>query len=88
MNAVIHTAYAVSKRGGVSYRARAFVIDRGVKHTFTIGIGDTANEAMADAVRYVEEIHRRDGVTVPASIRYHGRLPGAIVDASLFGDVP
>lgn len=84
MNAVIHTAYAIERRNGISYRARAYVLDRGAKHTFTVGIGDSANEAMADAIRYVQEIHKREGIAVPQAITYHGRKSGLIVDAMAF----
>jgi hypothetical protein len=83
-SATIHTAYAMSRRNGTTYRARAYVADRGTKHSFTIGIGDTPEEATADAVRYVKAMHERDGVPAPTKIVEHGKLAGAFVDASAF----
>lgn len=81
----IHTAYAVSRRNGTSYRARAFVIDGPIKHSFSVGIGDSAYEALSDALRHIEVMYERDGLKAPSTIVYHGRLSGAIVDANAFG---
>lgn len=81
----IHTAYAL-QRG--SYRARAFVQDRGVKSCFTMGIGDTVAEAEGDALRYIREQYERDDLEAPTEVIHHGRMRGALVDASLFGDAP
>lgn len=82
--AEIHVAYAISRKNGTSYRARAYVMDKGVKHSQAIGIGDTANEAMGDAVRHIEKMHERDGLKAPTSIKFHGAMPGTLVDAMVF----
>lgn len=84
MSATIHIAYAISRRNGTSYRAKAYVWDRGVKHSFATGLGDSANEAMADAVRYIEEMHQRDGIPAPKTITWHGLRSGLVVDAMAF----
>ena len=81
MTAEIRVAYATSRHG---YRARAFVLDRGVKHSFAVGLGDTADEAIDDAVRYVREMHERDGVPAPERVNRLGRMSGAIVDGNAF----
>lgn len=78
----IHVAYAISKHG---YRARAYVLSSGVKHTFTTGLGDSANEAMAEAIKYIEQRYQQDELlAAPSAIHYHGRMSGAIIDASAF----
>ncbi len=84
MAAEIHVAYSISRRGGTSYCARAYVFDRGTKHSFATGIGDSADDAKGDAIRYVNEMHERDGVTAPVAVVEHGRLPAIIVDAFAF----
>lgn len=84
----IHTAWALT-RG--SYRVRAFVqTSNGIKHSFAMGIGDTVEEAETDAIRAIKDMHDRDGVShkTPSDVVRHGRLRGALVDASLFGDAP
>lgn len=79
--AEIQIAYAVSKHG---YRAKAYVLDDGIKHSFATGLGDSASEAMREAVRYVEQMHEREGLKAPTEIHFNGRLSGAIVDAAAF----
>lgn len=79
--AEIQVAYAVSKHG---YRAKAYVLDAGIKHSFATGLGDSANEAMGEAVRYVEQMFERDGLVAPTAIHFNGRLSGIIVDAFAF----
>ena len=79
--AEIQVAYAISKHG---YRAKAYVLDRGVKHSFATGLGDSANEAMGEAVKYIEQMHERDGVTAPTAIHFNGRLSGIVVDNFVF----
>jgi hypothetical protein len=85
----IHVAHAISRKGGVHYRARAFashVLDgRPVKHSFTISIDDSPTEAERNAVQYVKEKYRRDGLEAPTRIENHGRIAGALLDAHLFG---
>lgn len=85
MPATIRTAYAVSHRGGMTtYRARAFVEDKGVKHTFIVALGDTPDEATRDACKYVRDRHLADGITPPETIVHVGKMAGALVDAYLF----
>lgn len=82
----IHTAYAVSRRGGTTYRARAVVKTDGFKghHTQTVCLDDTAEAAVAGAVQYVREIYRRERLPEPQTVTHHGRLHSAVVDNLLF----
>lgn len=81
---VIHVAYAISRRRGTSYLAKAYVMDRGVRHTYTTGIGDTADEAVNDAIRYIREIYWRDSRPAPLTVKQHGRMAMEIVYAVAF----
>jgi hypothetical protein len=87
----IHVAHAIGRRGGTHYRARAFACDildgRPCKHSFAIALDDNPTEAERDAIQYVKEMFRREGLTPPAKIHNHGRIAGALLDAHLFGDL-
>lgn len=80
----IHVAHAVSRRNGVSYRARACVVWRGIPNDQTVSIDDTAADATANAVEYLRGLYRRDGLTPPAVVVDHGRMAAAAVDGMLF----
>lgn len=81
----IRTAYAVSNKGGLkTYRSRAFVDDKGVKHTFIVALGDTPEEATRDAVKYIRDRYARDGLTAPEKVVEVGKLRSEFVDAYLF----
>ena len=82
---IIHTAYSYQRRTK-TYTARAFAKDRGVKHSAMTGIGDTADEAMSDAIRYVKELFQRDGLEPPSEVVKHGRLADIFVMNNRFGD--
>ena len=83
--AQIRTAYAVSNKGGMkTYRARAFVEDKGVKHTFIVALGDTPEEATQDALRYIRQRHEADNVPAPAVVKELGKMRSEFVDAYLF----
>lgn len=76
--ATIHVAYSASTRHGhTSYWAKAAVTDEGFKgyNTVRTGIGDTAIEAVDEAIRYVVESYLRDGIEPPASTILYGRVP-------------
>jgi hypothetical protein len=81
---VIHTAYSYHRRTK-TYTARAFAMDRGVKHSAMTGIGDTASEATSDAVRYVKELFERDGLQPPTDVIEHGKLSDVFVMNNMFG---
>ena len=80
----IHTAYAISKRGGTTYRATAYVLrsnEHGVfKHTFTISLDNTPQEAQANAAQYVVKQYERQGLTAPVEIVHHGKKSAVFVD--------
>jgi hypothetical protein len=80
----IHVAVAIARRGGTHYRARAYAELNGIKHSFTVAIDDSAVEAERDAIQYVKDMFRRDGLEPPHKIQNHGRKPAAIVDMYLF----
>ena len=80
----IHVAHAVSRRNGTSYRARAYVVIRGLANDRTIAIDDTAADATANAVEYIRKIYQRDGLTAPSVVVDHGRKASAVVDAMTF----
>lgn len=77
----IQIAYAFSKHG---YRAKAYVLDRGAKHSYATGLGDTPGEAVNEAIRYIEQMHERDGLIAPTDINAKGKMAGIIVDAFAF----
>lgn len=81
----IHTAYSVSRR---FYRAVAVVRVEGSRghHTRRTGRGDTPYEATAEAIAYILDTYRREGLTAPAAVVEHGRMAALLVDAALFGD--
>lgn len=76
--ATIHVAYSTSSRHGhTSYWAKAAVTDEGFKgyNTVRSGIGDTAEEAIHNAVSYVVESYQRDGIEPPQTVVRYGRVP-------------
>lgn len=82
----IHTAYSHGKHG---YRAVAYVAEaiggKIVKHTHRLGLGDSAREAISDAVAYIQDTYARDGLTyAPNGSTAHGRIAGALLDAHAF----
>lgn len=81
---IIHVAHAIGRKGGTHYRARAFAERDGIRHSFTISIDDTAEDAESNAIRYVREMHVRDGMNPPREVVSHGRVAGAILDNLLF----
>lgn len=90
--ATIHVAYSVSRRsdGDTSYWAKAAVTDEGFAgyNTVRSGIGDTAEEAIQNAVSYVFETYQRDGIEPPQSTIRYGRVPRAdIQNVSFIGRV-
>ena len=84
--ATIHVAYSVSRsHGRTSYWAKAAVTDEGFKgyNTVRTGIGDTALEAVDEAISYVIAAYRLDGLEPPSTTVLHGRVPrDAIVNVS------
>jgi len=74
MTARIRTAYSISRKCGLSYLARAFVKHGDTGDTFKLAIGDTAEEAVNEAVAYVIEQHHRDGLTAPEEVIHVGRV--------------
>lgn len=82
-NSHIVVAYGRSPRHG--FRAKAYVTDEsGIKHTRTIGMGDTVEEAEADVVKYVRDIFRREGLPEVERIERRGRINLAMLDGNLF----
>lgn len=82
----IHTAYAHSKHG---YRAVAYVAEsiggKIVKHTHRLGLGDSAKEAISDAVAYIQDTYAREGLAyAPTGDTAHGRISGVLLDAHSF----
>ena len=80
----IHVAYATSRKGGLHYRARAYVVSnmagRDIVHGMTICIEDCPEAATAGAIRYIKESYARDGLRAPSDVICHGRKSAAIVD--------
>lgn len=91
MPETIHMAYGVSRKHGTSYRCRAFVARTGdgyrhaLKHTHRVAIGDTREEAEADALKYIRETYQRDALPYPEATVNHGKLSGAFLDNWHFG---
>lgn len=87
LNSTIHVAYSASTRHGqTSYWAKAAVTDEGFKgyNTVRTGIGDTAAEAVDDAIRYVIETYRRDGLEPPKNTILYGRVPRVDIETVAF----
>lgn len=81
----IRIGHTVSYRNGSkTFRARAYVNDRDVKHICMVALGDTVEEAETDALRYVREAYARDGLKAPDKINNVGRVRGALLDTWLF----
>ena len=75
----IHVAYAYSRKFG--YHARAYATSpQGGKDTLTVGLGDTAQEAIAGAVKRVKDEYARDGLPAPQDVRMFGRVPSILLD--------
>lgn len=87
--ATIHAAYSVStskRHGYTSYWAKAAVTDEGFPgyNTVRSGIGDTAIEALDNAIGYVIEAYRNDGIEPPANTIIYGRVPRADIESVSF----
>jgi hypothetical protein len=82
---VIHVAYVVQLRGGRQYRARAYVGEhRKPCHSLATAIEDTADLAVDQAIKYIIDMHRRDGVPPPTEVVRHGKTNAAMLDHLLF----
>ena len=80
----IHVAYAYERRNRC-FRARAYVGRRAKPlHSITVGIGDTSEEAMGQAIAYIYQMHDRDSVVRPAKITHYGKVTGAVLDTLVF----
>lgn len=86
--ATIHVAYSASRTryGSTSYWAKAAVTDEGFAgyNTVRSGIGDTAAEAVDNAIGYVMESYDRDGIERPANTILYGRVPRADIQNCTF----
>lgn len=83
----IHVGYAASRRNGVtSWRAVAIVRDNGQAwwHCRRLGIGDSPQEAIREAIGYIRADYSRDGLEAPAAVIEHGRMSGALVDSAAY----
>ena len=84
----IHTAYAVSRRGGTTYRATAYVLrsnEHGnLKHTFKVSLDDTPQKAQASAAQYIAKQYMSEGLEVPTAIVHHGKKAAIFVDTYSF----
>jgi len=81
--ATIHVAYSFSSRNGwKSYWAKAAVTDEGSPgyNTVRTAVGDSAIEAVDEAIGYVIEAYRRDGLEPPATTVIYGRVPRADIE--------
>ena len=80
----IHTAYAVSRRGGTTYRATAYVMRSNqhgsFKHCFKVSLDDTAQEAEANAAQYIAKQYMSEGLEAPIAIVHHGKKAAIFVD--------
>lgn len=85
--ATIHVAYSVRRQHGqTSYWAKAAVTDEGFSgyNTVRTGIGDTAVEAIDEAIGYVMETYRRYGIEPPQNTIIYGRVPRADIQNVTF----
>lgn len=85
--ATIHVAYSVSTRNGYSsYWAKAAVTDEGFAgyNTVRTGIGDSAIEAVDEAIGYVVQAYLKDGLQPPESTILYGRVPRADIENVTF----
>ena len=84
----IHTAYAVSRRGGTTYRATAYVMrsnEHGdLKHTFRISLDDTAQEAQENVAQYIVKQYMSERLEAPIAIVHHGKKSAIFVDSYHF----
>jgi hypothetical protein len=84
----IHTAYTVSRRGGTTYRATAYVLrsnEHGsLKHTFKVSLDDTAQEAQENAAQYIVKQYVSEGLEAPIAIVHHGKKSAIFVDSYHF----
>lgn len=78
----IKTAYFFSKG---TYVAKAFVqfADGGTNDRRT-ALGDTADQAISEAVGYIQSDYRRDGLTPPETIEHAGRTKRVFAEAWMF----
>lgn len=85
--ATIHVAYSVSTRNGyTSYWAKAAVTDEGFAgyNVVRTGIGDSAIEAVDEAIGYVVQAYLKDGLQPPESTILYGRVPRADIENVTF----
>ena len=85
--ATIHVAYSASTRHGhTSYWAKAAVTDEGFAgyNTVRTGIGDTAIDAVDQAVAYVIDSYNRDSIKPPENTILYGRVPRADIASVTF----
>lgn len=85
--ATIHVAYSFSNRNGwKSYWAKAAVTDEGFKgyNTVRTAVGDSAIEAVDEAIGYIIEAYRRDGLEPPTNTIIYGRVPRAAIESVSF----
>ena len=85
--ATIHVAYSVSTRNGyTSYWAKAAVTDEGFKgcNTVRTGIGDSALDAVDEAIGYIVQAYRSDGIEPPETTILYGRVPRADIENVTF----
>lgn len=85
----IITAYSYHARSR-HYQARAYVLEahfdglpkgHTLTHSRATGLGDTREEAQADAIRYVREMMTRDGRDADApSVIDKGRVAAVLLD--------
>lgn len=84
----IHTAFAVSTKGGKHYRARAFILRESrvgpIKHTRTISLDDTSEAAIEACLQDIRRRCAADGVPMPSEIVHHGRKAAVVVDHHQF----
>ena len=79
----IHVAYAISRRGGTQYRARAYVgHDRKPCHSRTVAIEETPEAAIAQAVQYIRNMY--NGSMPAFEIVEHGRVAAIVLDNYAF----
>lgn len=87
-SATIHAAYSVSRTrsGYTSYWAKAAVTDEGFDgyNTVRTGIGDSAAEALDEAIGYVMKAYDTDGLERPQNTILYGRVPRADIENCTF----
>ena len=85
--ATIHVAHSIHRKGGLkTFRAVAVVTNAGMAghHTHRVAVDDTAAEAEARAIGYVNAAFERDGLPNPSATVHHGWRPGIDIDQVSF----